>query len=92
MIDEIVLFAGCRCVAALVIRVHISVSALTDRVKNWGDTKAIPRCVAAGMLEAQRLFRPAHGRTDMLSSLVHELRWLGASSDRSQAQDRVGKS
>jgi transposase-like protein len=41
------------------------VSTLTDRVKNWRDTKMVRRWVAAGMLEAQRSFRRIQGCKDM---------------------------
>jgi len=40
-------------------------SSLTDRVKNWRDTKMVRRWVAAGMLEAQRSFRRVQGCQDM---------------------------
>lgn len=41
------------------------VRTLTDRVKNWRDTKMVRRWVGVGMLEAERSFRRIKGCKDM---------------------------
>jgi putative transposase len=41
------------------------VRSLTDRVKNWRETKMVRRWVGVGMLEAERRFRRIKGCTDM---------------------------
>src|SRR5205814_1504204 len=41
------------------------VRTLTDRVKNWRDTKMVRRWVGVGMLEAERSFRRIKGCKEM---------------------------
>ena len=50
------------------------VRTLTDRVKNWKDTKMVRRWVGIGMLEAERSFRRIKGCQDMpiLVAAVHD--------------------
>ena len=53
------------------------VRTLTDRVKNWRDTKMVRRWVGVGMLDAERSFRRIKGCKDMPTLVAAVRREVG---------------